>query len=66
MSPMAFYFYRRYVFKNVVKTKWEALAIAKQAEHDGMLSTCFDGEWVQVIDDSGGWVKSFKKQFLGK
>jgi len=63
---MAFYFYRRYRFKNDVKTKWDAMAIAKQAEHDGILNTCFDGEWVQVIDDSGGWVKGIKKQFLGK
>jgi len=63
---MAFYFYRRYRFNNDVKTKWEALAIAKKAEQDGILSTSFDGEWVQIVDDSGGWVKGFKKQFTGK
>jgi len=65
---MAFYFYRRYVFKNTVKTKWDAMAIAKQAEHDGALNSYFDGEWVQLHDDdnSGGWAKGFKKQFLGK
>lgn len=66
MSPMAFYFYRRYRFSNEAKTKWEALALAKQAEHDGTLNTRFDGEWVQIVDDSGGWMKTIKKQFLGK
>ena len=63
---MAFYFYRRYRFTSDVKTKWEAVAIAKHAEQDGTLNTNFDGEWVQIIDDSGGWMKGLKKQFLGK
>jgi len=63
---MAFYYYRRYRFSNPVKNKWEALAIAKDAEQKGVLNSSFDGEWVKIDDDSGGWVKSVKKQFLGR
>lgn len=63
---MAFYFYRRYYFKNSVKSKWEALALAKQAEHDGVLNSFFDQEWVKMNDESSGWGKGVKKQLLGE
>jgi len=63
---MAFQFYRRYIFKNSVKNKWEALALAKQAEHDGVLNNFFDQEWVKIDDESSGWGKNVKKQLLGE
>ena len=63
---MAFQFYRRYIFKNAVKSKWEALALAKQAEHDGVLNSFFDQEWVKMNDEPTGWMKGLKKQLLGK
>jgi hypothetical protein len=63
---MGFYYYRRYRFSHVVKNKWEALAIAKDAEQKGVLNSSFDAEWVKVDDDSGGWAKGLKKQLLGK
>jgi hypothetical protein len=63
---MALYYYRRYYFSDSVKNKWDALVIAKGAEQIGKLNAVFDGEWVKVVDDSGGWLKSFTKQFLGK
>lgn len=63
---MAFYYYRRYYFSDPVKNKWEALAIAKGAEQIGKLNAVFDGEWVKVVDDSGGWAKGLKKQLLGE
>lgn len=64
---MAFHFYRRYYFKNSVKSKWEALALAKQAEHDGALNSFFDQEWVKMQDDEpSGWGKGLKKQLLGE
>jgi len=67
---MAFYYYRRYYFPISVTNKWEALerakALAKDAEKPGLFRTLFDGEWVKLVDDPGGWMKGFKKQFLGK
>jgi hypothetical protein len=63
---MAFYYYRRYRFSHAIKTKWEALAIAKDAEQRGELNASFDAEWVKVDDDSGGWAKGFTKQLFGK
>jgi len=63
---MAFYFYRRYYFKNTVSSKWEALKLAKQAEQDGVLNSFFDQEWVKMNDEPSGWGKGVKKQLLGE
>jgi hypothetical protein len=66
VSRMAFHFYRRYIFKNSVKNKWEALALAKQADHDGVIHTFFDQEWVKIDDEPSGWKEGFTKQLSGK
>jgi hypothetical protein len=62
---MAFHFFRRYSFKNSVKTKWEALALVKDAERDGVLDSYFDQEWVKIDDEPSGWKEGIKKQLTG-
>jgi len=63
---MAFYFRLRYKFDHIVKNKGEAARIVEEIRLKSQLGEYYDGETIEIIEESRGFFGLVKKQLSGK